>query len=441
MKSLAYDIWRGIGMRPVRSILQWLTFACGFALVLLVVGGLGGGRAQVRDTLYNLGVDVIAMFNPLEVKVSHLPQAQNVPGVSRLPMVRLGSAGERRLDREAFFELRETFGSEVRQVLPFGIEMTTARFRSKAMNTTLMTTGPGFTQILRTGILSGRFLDESDRYVSGEVNPVALDEALARSLNEEDPGALVGERIEFTRDGETQAGVVVGVVTDPIVLRQHLSVLDSQASARALPLRRLEFTNLYLPFREQEDELQGVMVQALEAAQIDPLRDSLGEFFDARGIDPYYHVMKRWVDEVLAVVDRASALMHFFWILSLAVLVVISATIAVLAVEERYTEIAICRVEGAPVSRVVTALLGEGVVLSLASLPLGWLIANGLWYGWPAVGIEGLGAMLDLQPVLPWPTLVGVASLLILTGALAYVLPAYRVAHLPPAYSLGRFEN
>lgn len=441
MRGILRDTFRGLLARPVRTLLQWVTFGLGFALVLMVVAGLEGGRSQIRESLYNLGVDVIAVFNPLEVKVSHLPRIGDLPAARLAPTIKIGTAGDRLIDRQAYLSLRQELGGDVRQVLPFGIEMTSIEYVGFTRNTTLMTTRPGFAEILRTGLLAGRFLREDDEFVSGGISPVALDEALARDFAKDDPGSLVGKVIPFTRGGTTEQGRVVGIVTDPIVLRQHLNVFDSQASARTLSARRLEFTNLYLPFRVEEDRLQGIIIQAHGAEDIAETERRLDTFFEERGIVPYYHVMKHWVESVLEVVERASLLLHFFWVVSLIVLIVISGTIALLAVEERYPEIAIQRVEGAPIARVVTALLGEGIILALASLPLGAAIGHLLWHGWPAIGIDGLGVAIGFEPALSPGTFVTIGALLLVTGAMAYVLPAYRLAKLPPAYALGRFEN
>ena len=104
------------------------------------------------------------------------------------------------------------------------------------------------------------------------------------------------------------------------------------------------------------------------------------------------------------------------------------------AVEERYHEIAVRRVEGASVLRVILPLLGEGAFLALAAIPFGYLVATRVleWFVTP---------ILIWKPFLPRLALFGLPPLLLLVSLASNWLPARRVARISPAQVLGRYEG
>ncbi len=408
------DAVRGVLRQPVRSALLVATFAIGFAMVLMVIGSIEGGRQKIRESLYALGIDVIAVLNPIRVE-----------GV---PFLKIGRGGDRLIDREALHELTDEVGDSVRSIAPLRLEMTVVERGDQYSTNTMVATSPAYTSAIRTGLLAGRFLEEGDLFREGAENNVVFDEALARIFEPTDPADVVGLVFEAKRHRVPFKAKVVGVLKDPIVLRRHMGILDSQAKARTVTSRRLEFLNVYVLYDPAVDEPSGAMVQVKQIADIDPLYDRLFEFFDSRGIDPYYHVQKTWVDSVLDVVDNFSILLHFLWVVSLGVVVILTATITYLAVEERYVEVAIQRVEGARISDVVAPLLGEGVLLSLISAPIGYLIAE---YALSAFIVEYLW-----EPVIPPLAIWGTPLLLVIVALATYSLPAWRIARLEPAVVL-----
>jgi putative ABC transport system permease protein len=137
-----------------------------------------------------------------------------------------------------------------------------------------------------------------------------------------------------------------------------------------------------------------------------------------------------WVDSLVDIVDRFSFLTHFLWMVDLAGVLILVGTIAMLAVEERYAEVAIRRAEGARVSEVVMPLLGEGITLALVALPIGYGLA--LW-----ILEQFVQPVLVWEPRLPQLAIYGTPVLLLLVGIATNLLPARRVARISPARVLG----
>ncbi|MEM7264076.1 MAG: ABC transporter permease [Planctomycetota bacterium] len=407
---------RGVRRQPLRNALLTLTFALGFSLVIIVIGTIEGGRQQIRDTLHAMGIDVIAVLNPIQIE--------------GIPFLKLGHGGERPIDRAAIEELQAEFGDEARTIAPMRLELTsTSRPDRGFSSNTLIATSPEYTTAIQTGLLAGRFLEDTDYFIDGGANNVVFDEALARFFEPDDPAKVIGQIFASRRHGEAYQAIVVGVMKDPIVLRKHMDLFDSQSKARKLTARRLEFLNTYVLFDPRRDEPSGVIVQAHDSDQVEPLLEKLVPFFESRNIEPYYHVQKRWVTEVLAVVDRFSFLLHFIWGLALVVVLILTATITTIAIEERFAEVAIHRVEGASAWRVVSALLAESVWITAVSAPLGFAIAH--------VTLDRYVTDRLWPPVIPEIAVWGTPLLLLGTAFLAYGIPAYRVAKLEPAQVLG----
>ena len=92
-------------------------------------------------------------------------------------------------------------------------------------------------------------------------------------------------------------------------------------------------------------------------------------------------------------VDRFSFLSNFIWVVNLFVILILSAMISTLAIEERSEAFAIRRVEGASVGQVVAPPVVEGIVLALVAIPLGYAISE-------------LAFRQFVLPVLSWPALI-----------------------------------
>lgn len=406
MRPLLREIWKGVRRNRVRSLLIFLTFTVGFASVLVTIGSVEGGRQSIRHDLTNLGLDMIVCLNP----------------------VRLGPLGVRearrgtRIDQSTVRLLRERLDGQALAVIPFKMEL--ASFAQLMRAPTLLVTTSEFSGVFRDGILAGRFLNDDDVFTA-ESSPVVLDEAVARKLTEV-PAEMVGKTFTARRGGNKFTAHVVGVMRDPISLRKQLETFDSAASARSISSRRLEFKNIYVPMDEATEQPSGVIVRAPTVDAVDALAPQVKDVLAEQEIEPWLHVQKDWAGWLIDMVDRFTWIAHFFWVVNLLVVLILNSTITTLAVEERYPEIAIRRVEGAAVRHVVWPLVGEGVFLAMCGIPVGWLLSKVLFASF-------------VQPALLWDPLVtpfafvGTALLLLLVGAGTTLLPVRRVAKLSPA--------
>lgn len=406
MSPLLQDVVLALTRQRVRSLLILATFATGFASVLMTIAVVEGGRRAISKDLRSLGIDCVVCLNPLQVG-----------------WVKIGDGSGRKLDREDVASLRAELGSAVRAVIPFKMELAGVLelFRAKRSPTYMITT-PQFANVLAGGMLAGRFLEDGDRTTDG-ITPVVLDEAFARELDT-NPERMVGQEFDAARGGVKFRARVVGVMRDPISLRQQLGMFDSQAMARSISARRLEFKNIYLHLTDEAPS--GVIVQAPGVDAVDSIADRTREFLKTRGVEPFFHVQKHWAEFLIEMVDRFSSLANFFWIVNLFVMLLLNSTIATLAIEERYPEIAIRRVEGATRAAVVLPLVAEGTLLALLALPLGYVLATWLLH---ALVEPALSWKSHLPAVALWGTGVLVAAL----GALTNLIPARRIAKLAPA--------
>ncbi len=410
--NVARQIARGLSRHPLRTLLLYLTYVLGFASVLGTFATVEGGREGIRADLESLGIDVVAVFNP--VRIDLIGRLRETPPI----------------DRATLASLERELGGEVAQVLPLSVERVALApiagdAGSAPLPATLMATEPGFRAVLRSGLIAGRFLEERDVF-GAEPTAVVLDEALARTLAPGDPAMLVGRELGLVRRGQSHRVRIVGVMRDPILLRRHLEVFDASASARNLVARRLEFKSIYVPFDPERDPVAGALVQARSPAEVEQVGERLVRFFAERGTQPFFHVQKRWIDRVLSVVDRFKVLTHFIWILDLAVMVVLTGTITLMAAEERYREVALRRVEGAGLGAAVVPFLLEGTLVACAALPAGYIVGQWILIYW-------VTPLLHWKPVLPAAALYWFAPLLVISVGASALLPVWRIARMSPA--------
>jgi putative ABC transport system permease protein len=158
-----------------------------------------------------------------------------------------------------------------------------------------------------------------------------------------------------------------------------------------------------------------------------PVRDEAG-FLPRRSVGVF--VRRDWMDLVSATSQTGALLSNVVWMIIVGVAVVMVSTLNLLAIRERYDELAIRRVEGAGKDDVAGQVAIEGVLLSLvgglAGLPLG--------FGGAVVlrGIVGFPFRFDVGTA---AVATGVAILL---GLLAAALPARHAAALDPVRVLTR---
>lgn len=417
------SVGRGPLLRhPGRSALLILTFALGFASVLAGVATMEGGRQNIRKDALALGVDVIACLNPVSV--------------GPIQLLLKSGAGARRIDESVIEELAAELDGEVRATLPFRMELARLYLGERSSTSSLLVTTPEFEGVLKAGLISGRFFNHEDLKPreTGEPTPVVLDEALARDFDAQDPSSLVGAELRLFRDGKLGLAKVIGVFKDPISLRKHLDAFDSQASARSLTSRRLEFKNVYLPWQKGLDQPSGVVVQLYEPGDADVLAPRIKQFFADREMEPYLHVQQRWVEFILEMVDRFSSLSYYVWAVNLLMVVMLTATISLLSVSDRFPEVALRRAEGATRWQVVRPLFVEATLLALLAMPLG--LGIGL-----LILEFGVEPILDWSPYLPPLAVWGTPGLVILAAWLAHGIPARRIAQLDPARVLSNSDH
>ena len=414
--SLIRSSTQNLLRHPLRSVLVSVTFALGLASVVSIVGTIEGGRRTIGHDLEALGTDLIAIVNPLRLgSVAIGKPTSGVPiGIDHLE----------RID--------ERLSPITDSVSPLRVDLGLTSFAGISWRHTMVSTTPGFRSVLRPGMLVGRFLQEQDQWptiADGEV-PAAIDEALAAKFFS-DPSDALGVKFRSIREGKAFTSRIVGVVSDPLLLRKHMSSFDATSRARSIPARRLEFLNLYLPWRSNVDLPTVVLVDTPSVDDVDQVLEEVMALVEEEQLGVYVHVQKRWTALVLGILDRFSGLGHFVWILNLVVVLILTGTISLLAIDESMEEVAIRRAEGATVGAVMLPVFLEGGLLAMLAMP------PGIYLG---IMILDYG----IEPVLGWPaflpaqTVAGTCVALLMTSVLASVLPAMRVAKLEPATVLGR---
>ena len=163
--SLLKDGMIRIQRSPMRSILVTLTFALGFSAVVAIVGTIEGGRRAIGNDLEALGSDLLALVNPVEL------------GTVSLGRVTEGSP----VTSQDIPSIKTALGSEVETISPLLVNLGLTTYGEISWRHTMVATTPGFLSVLRSGMLAGRFLEESDRWPDDRegIVPVAIDEALA----------------------------------------------------------------------------------------------------------------------------------------------------------------------------------------------------------------------------------------------------------------------
>ena len=422
----------GILRHPGRSALLVTTYAFGFAAVLAAVGTIEGGRKSIREDATSLGVDVIAALNPI--------------AVGPISIIGDEMASGERVDIAAIEALEEEFGDDVRAVIPLRMELGMVRGgtvrggtlvgdEQRSVTTPVMATDHRFEGVLRAGMLAGTFFPADATFVDDPAAPLpaVIDEALARRFAPDDPAAMVGRTVELLREGRLRTANVVGVFRDPISLRKHMTAFDGQSKGRDVSARRLEFRNIYIPWGPSLPP-SGVLVQTHDDADVERIVPRMKSTLEARGIAPFYHVQKTWVRFVLEIVDRFSTLSHFIWAVDLLMVIVLTATISLLSISERYPEVALRRAEGATRLRVVVPLLVEATWLGVLAMPLG--VALGL-----AIVEWGIRPVLEWAPHYPPLALWGTPLTVLGAAWIAHLWPAVRIARLDPAPVLSQHTD
>jgi putative ABC transport system permease protein len=392
---------RGLSRRPLQTAL--LTFALSIALAgtMTIMAVLSGIKEQMRRDLEQVGMDVI------NVHIS--------------PSVKNFMASPLRLsDCEWMREI--TSGT----VAPFFTTMAVADLgesaadgSAEAVQTLFLQTTADWGTIVPLQWIEGRFFEPDEQ------NVCVLDEWVAKKLFPD--GLAVGRTTRVRRLGVPQQLKVVGVMKDPFEIRKRFDELDVTGSARSRIMRIMEFKSIYAPgsFTQAEQAIHGSVIKVpagTDPRQFErPLIERLG---DRRG-NVWIWSRRQWIGNVIEAANFGTQIANVVWIIVLIVTGVMIATVSLIAIRERYREIAIRRTEGARRLQIVGQLLLENVLLTTLAGTLAIALAR------------MAGAVLQARYI-SWPPafLLGDVALALGMGAVlaafATVLPARRAASLDP---------
>jgi putative ABC transport system permease protein len=258
-----------------------------------------------------------------------------------------------------------------------------------------------------------------------EQNVCVLDEWVAKKLFPNAPAA--GQKIRVRRLGVPQQLDVVGVMKDPFEIRKKFDELDVTGSARSRILRMMEFKSIYAPgsFTQPDQPIHGSVIKVPAGTDPrhfeQPLVNRLGE----RSSAVWVWTRKEWIGNVIEAANFGTQIANIVWVLVLIVTGVMIATVSLVAIRERYREIAIRRTEGARRAQIVGQLLLENVLLTglagtvaLVLSRLAGIVLRARYISWPPAFLGG--------------DVVLAMSMGVLLAALATVLPARRAASLDP---------
>ncbi len=321
----------------------------------------------------------IAFFRELHERVERLPGVQAVAYVSTPPLVG-GSWGG------------------------FGIEGRTYP-REAEPNAQKRVASPGYFEVLRTRVLTGRAFEERD--AAGAPTVVMVNQALARRYF---PGeSPIGKRIDFRWDTNGMQEIV-GVVAD----------------IREQGLHQPAEPSIYIPLAQRPDPWAYLVVRtAGDPKNIVPSLRQVVTSLDRNLPLSEVRTLEDLVDEGLGERRLAMSLFSAFSVLSLVLAALgLYAVISYMVIQRRQ-EIGIRMALGARAEHVIRSVLGQGLALIAAGAVLGALAALGL-------GRFLAGLVFGVGTTDP-ATFAGVALLLVMTALLASVVPALRAAHLDPA--------
>ncbi len=290
-------------------------------------------------------------------------------------------------------------------VSPVKVEAAAGARQASLTSAAFLAVSPDYLQTLSIPLVRGRMFSEEDTAVSPRV--VVLNASMARRFwNNSDP---LGARIEMAGQWRTVVGVAGDIINQGLFSRPGYEVL--------LPYTQAPSTSMTL-----------LVHTAVDAAPMLPAAKGA-----IRSVDPDQAVSD------LSTMEAMHAELSKPFALILGPLLVFSASALLLAtvgiygvishsVSARTREIGIRMALGAPKSRVISQVLGEGARLTAGGLLLGVLGATlitrvlvaRVWW------LHGAG--------FEWPLLV--AALLAAVAAAACYIPASRAARIDPVETL-----
>ena len=392
---------RGLMRRPVQTTLLLIALTVALAGTMTIMAVLSGINLQVYRDLQRVGLDVI--------NVQMAPELGDLLGnpliVEDTSWMKERSGG----GRVAPFRSRMAVGANLRNQL-------TAEFL-------LLEITPLWGDIIPLESAAGRFLKPDDKHAC------VLDEWVANRFFPE--GNAIGMDLFVSVDGQTVVLDVVGVLKDPFNIRKKFDEFDFAGSARSTMNRMLEFKSVYIigDFAEQHDSIHGTVIQVpdqeLAGNTVSNLQQELGK----RGLPAIAWARRQWVDNMMRGTDLTTQIAGMLWVIVLMITGVMILTISLVAIRERYQELAVRRTEGARAWQIVGQLLVENLILSFAA----GLLAIGLAH---VIGNFMAARYLSWSPAFIWHEMALALGLGVGIGALATVLPAARAASLDPVQVL-----
>ena len=396
MKPVFVFAFRGLCRRPLQTALLVFALSIALAATMTIMAVIAGMDAQVRRDLQQVGMDVV------NVHVN--------PRLSNLVLSPL-----RMLDCT---KIRETTGGIV---APFRASMgvgKVAGYSEKSELLVLATTWE-WGKVVPLEFLEGRFFRE------GELGVCVLDQWVKETLVGPHDSAL-GHVLTVRRRNSTVRLRVIGVMKDPFAIRKRFDELDVTGSARSRIFRMMEFKSIYAPgrFSPASRRIHGAVLKVRPEDNATQVSQRLAQqLFNNERI--WVWARKEWVGYVIEAASLGLQIANVIWIIVLMVTGIMIMTVSLVAVRERYREIAIRRTEGARRGHVVMQLLLENVFLSAVAGGAALVLAR-----WAGHWLEAR--------FISWPPAFLVSDMLltlgcgIVIGALATVLPAVHAGNLDP---------
>lgn len=400
MSKGARTIWifaaRGLFRRRLQSCLLLIALTVAIAGTMTIMAVLSGIKEQMVQDLQRIGLDVVNV----QIQPS-LGNFLNAPiKVKDTRWMREVSSGV---------------------VAPLRVQMAvgSAADADERQEFLLLATTSQWGEIVPLEMIEGRFFE------AGERNVCVLDEWVALRLFS--PGEVIGRELIVHRTGTTRSLRIVGVMKDPLEIRKRMDEYDFTGSARTTLNRMMEFKSVYVPgeFEEPERSIHGAVIKAPPGGDAVRMAQRLRAEAQSRKQPVSIWARREWVERIVDGADLMTRIASMIWVIVLLVTGVMILTISLVAIRERYRELAIRRTEGARRFHVVGQLLIENLLLSFTA----GLLALGLarW-----VGIQLEARYLSWPPAFLFHEMALAVGLGVAIGALATLLPAYRAASLDP---------
>jgi putative ABC transport system permease protein len=354
--------------RKTRTAVSVLAVAMEVAMVMILVGMANGTLGDIAERLQNVGADVL--FQP--------PDASLILGATSAVMPLRFS--------EVMMQV-----PGVRDVTPvLNWHVSKLKGESRAVNLWAIDP-PSFARISGgLDIVEGRGLEQADDLV--------MDTVLAGAT-----GLKVGESVPMLNRGFRLAGICRAGAGG----RLYARLVDIQEAIGA------------------PDKASFFLVKGERAAEADRLTEALQERFKGYKITPMAQVSKVMQDNAVGLRQFKEALTGMAVVVSFLVVLLAMYTTII----ERTREIGILRAIGASQTKVVQLVISESVLICLAGVAVGMLIAVGGRFYLPRV-FPTLVVTLTRE----WAIIAAILGMA--GGLLGSLYPALRAARLDPVQAL-----